>query len=38
VLEDLCASYNQEMHDFAIQNILPMFASIGHSSEFSPGA
>jgi nicotinamidase-related amidase len=38
VLEDLCASYNQEMHDFAIQNILPMFASIGHSSEFSSGA
>lgn len=37
VLEDLCASYNQEMHDFAIRSILPMFAAIGHSREFPLG-
>jgi biuret amidohydrolase len=33
VLEDLCASYNQEMHDFAIQTTLPLFASIGASPD-----
>lgn len=33
VLEDLCASYNQEMHDFAIQRTLPLFASIATSPD-----
>jgi nicotinamidase-related amidase len=31
VLEDLCASYNQEMHDFAIQRTLPLFATVDTS-------
>lgn len=33
VLEDLCASYSQEMHDFAVRNTLPMFATIANSSD-----
>ena len=33
VLEDLCASYNQEMHDFAVQKTLPLFAAIRDSSD-----
>lgn len=33
VLEDLCASYNQEMHDFAIQKTLPLFARIDTSAS-----
>lgn len=38
VLEDLCASYNQEMHDFAVQRTLPMFASVGGSDEIDLSA
>jgi nicotinamidase-related amidase len=33
VLEDLCASYSQEMHDFAIERTLPAFAEIGRSDD-----
>ena len=33
VLEDLCASYNQQMHDFAIEKILPMFASVRSAAD-----
>ena len=33
VLEDLCASYDQEMHDFAIQRTLPLFATIDMSAS-----
>lgn len=35
VLEDLCASYNQVMHDFAISKTLPLFATIGSSAQLS---
>ena len=35
VLEDLCASYNQEMHEFAVKKTLPLFASIDTSTSFS---
>ena len=34
VLEDLCASYNETMHQFAIEQTLPTFASIVQSSDF----
>jgi nicotinamidase-related amidase len=33
VLEDLCASYNDEMHRFAIERTLPLFARIGTSAD-----
>lgn len=34
VLEDLCASYNQEMHEFSVARVLPTFATIGDSVAF----
>jgi nicotinamidase-related amidase len=34
VLEDLCASYDQEMHDFAIRRTLPMFAQVLSAADF----
>ena len=34
VLEDLCAAYSQEMHDFAIAKTLPTFAEISTSEVF----
>jgi nicotinamidase-related amidase len=34
VLEDLCAAYTQEMHEFAIKNTLPMFAQISSYADF----
>lgn len=34
VLEDLCAAYDQKMHDFAITNTLPLFAEISSSQDF----
>ena len=34
VLDDLCASYNEQLHDFAIKNTLPMYARIATASEF----
>lgn len=37
VLEDLCASYNQEMHEFAIARTLPLFARIGASADLLAG-
>ncbi|MDQ3735468.1 MAG: cysteine hydrolase [Actinomycetota bacterium] len=37
VLEDLCASYNQEMHDFAIKKTLPLFARIDTSASLLSG-
>jgi len=37
VLEDLCASYSQEMHDFAITRTLPTFAAIGSSDTLVAG-
>lgn len=37
VLEDLCASYNQEMHDFAIKKTLPLFARIDTSASLLAG-
>lgn len=33
ILEDLCASYNDEMHRYAIEKILPLFATIGTSAD-----
>lgn len=34
VLEDLCAAYNQQMHEFAVEKTLPLFAQILDSEEF----
>jgi nicotinamidase-related amidase len=34
VLEDLCAAYSAEMHEFAITKTLPMFAEISRSEAF----
>jgi biuret amidohydrolase len=34
VLEDLCAAYSQEMHEFAISNTLPLFAEISDADAF----
>lgn len=34
VVEDLCAAYNQEMHEFAIQKTLPLFADIASTPDF----
>ena len=34
VLEDLCAAYDQQMHEFAIDRTLPLFADIGSSEAF----
>jgi nicotinamidase-related amidase len=34
VLEDCCAAPNPEWHRFAIENTLPLFASISSSAEF----
>lgn len=36
ILEDLCASYSDEMHKFAIERTLPMFATIGTSADLPP--
>lgn len=33
VLEDLCAAYDQQMHEFAITKTLPLFATIGDSAD-----
>ena len=34
VLEDCCQGFSDELHDFAIQNTLPYYASIMKSEEF----
>jgi nicotinamidase-related amidase len=34
VLEDLCAAYDQQMHEFAIKKTLPLFAQILDAEEF----
>jgi nicotinamidase-related amidase len=34
VVEDCCASMNQEMHDFSIKAILPNMAKVISSEEF----
>jgi nicotinamidase-related amidase len=34
VLEDACASNNQEMHDFAITNMFPKFATVINTGSF----
>ncbi|WP_342640455.1 cysteine hydrolase family protein [Rhodoligotrophos ferricapiens] len=34
VLEDICAAPNPEWHRFAIENTLPLFATISSSKEF----
>jgi hypothetical protein len=33
VVEDLCAAYTPEMHDFAVRSTLPMFAQICSFAE-----
>ena len=33
VLEDCCASFNPELHSFAIENIFPMFSTVVSSTE-----
>jgi biuret amidohydrolase len=35
VLEDLCAAYDKESHDWAITRTLPLFAAIGSSAGFA---
>lgn len=34
VLEDLCAAPNPEWHDFAVKNMLPLFANVTTSDTF----
>jgi nicotinamidase-related amidase len=34
VLEDCCASNNQEMHDFAITSTFPKFAKVSNSADY----
>lgn len=34
VLEDCCASFSAELHDFAIRNVLPMYARIASADEY----
>lgn len=34
VLEDICASYSEEMHQFAIEKTLPLFAEIKRSDAW----
>ena len=34
VLEDCCQAFSDELHEFAIKNTLPYFATIGNSTEF----
>jgi nicotinamidase-related amidase len=34
VLEDLCAAFKQEWHEFAITQILPYYCAIGQSKDF----
>jgi nicotinamidase-related amidase len=34
VLEDLCASFRPELHDFAIANLFPLFSTLTSSTEF----
>jgi nicotinamidase-related amidase len=38
VLEDCCASNNQEMHAFAIAQTFPKFAQMSSSAEYVSGA
>jgi biuret amidohydrolase len=33
VVEDMCASYSQELHDFSIQNILPVYGEAIDSAK-----
>jgi nicotinamidase-related amidase len=33
VVEDMCASFNPTAHDFAFQNILPMFGTVTKADE-----
>ena len=34
ILEDLCASYDESMHDFAVRKTLPMFGRVVSSADF----
>jgi len=34
ILEDCCAGFTDEMHDFAIANILPQYTTISKSTDF----
>ena len=34
VLEDCCASWTAEMHEFAIKNIIPQFGVVDNSTDF----
>jgi nicotinamidase-related amidase len=38
VLEDCCASNNQEMHDFAVVQTFPKFAQVSSSAEYVSGS
>lgn len=35
VVEDMCASFAPELHDFAIEKVLPLFGSVVHSTELT---
>jgi nicotinamidase-related amidase len=37
VLEDCCASFRPDLHTFAIENILPLFATVTSGTEFFAG-
>ena len=34
ILSDCCASFNQDVHSFTLNNVLPTFATISNSEEF----
>jgi nicotinamidase-related amidase len=34
VIEDLCASYDESMHDFAVRKTLPMFGQVVTCADF----
>ena len=34
ILRDCCASFNEEMHSFTLDNVLPNLATISNSEEF----
>lgn len=34
VLEDCCASFQEDLHSFAIERLFPLFSTVMKSSEF----
>ena len=38
VVEDMCASFRPDFHDFSAQNMLPLFGSVISAAELPNGA